>query len=413
MSLDDKLEYTQENSSNILILNNNRSLLADRRLALYSSDAAAFNRICGPLIAATADPADRAFSTQVAISAEMVSVSATFSRQIRHISAPRNVRDPSLILLFARDGNPRLRVGSSSEPLDVALVRSDVDFAVRPDKAEGACTVGCVVLENMPDLVARLPPAPVMPRSTADAPGGGPEELRDLGNRIVAWIAAPPPHAPGEASRYACQMTRLIRDHFASDAWTELATPPGRPTRSSVDGGRDLVAAVERYLRDHSGEAELTPARLARHCAVSVRKLYNAFAAADISLRATVLSYRLEEARRRLHERTVKKVTSVAYDTGFRDVSTFYRNFRREFGFSPRHNGEAPGGRKAAAGVRDGGEDREEARWQREAAAKRASIGHGQGSPPAGSPSPRDTLFRDHPRGTARPCSLPEKYRRR
>lgn len=332
MSLSEGREYVHGELNRALIINQKSPFLAERRLALQDTDPVAFNRICGPLIAATADPTDRLFSMEIGVSAEMVSISATFSRQIRHIAALQDKGSSDLIMLFTRSGTASLQVGSVKQPLEVALIGADVDFTIRAMKPGDACTVGCVALRSVPDLIAQMPQSLITPFQLA---GGNAGEqlnmLRECGERIVTWTPR-----DGGRSPDAVQLAQLILDRYAAGPWPggTATDTPGNPA------GRDIVAAVQRYLRQHASDAELTPARLARHCAVSVRKLYNAFAAADMSLRATVLSYRLEEARRQLHSRTVKKVTSIAYDAGFRDVSTFYRNFRREFGYPPRHTGD-------------------------------------------------------------------------
>ncbi len=340
MSLSERLDYVHGDYNNVLIINDNCLLPAGSQLAMRSAEPAVFNRVFGPLLAATAAPDDRTFSTQVSISVEMVSVSASFSRHIRHIAAPHESRDPSAILLFARHGAVSLAVGGMLHPLGMAVVSSDMDFTIRPERPGETCTVGWIALTAAPDLASRMPRLPVVTAPATERPfADDVERLRLLGEQIIESIPHSRSRALGEGARDAGELGRLIGKHLGGSlADRALVEAPG--VAIGLDGGSDIVARVQRFLRQHASDAELTPGRLARHCAVSVRKLYNAFAAADMSLRATVLSYRLEEARRQLHSRTVKKVTSIAYDTGFRDVSTFYRNFRREFGFSPRHNGD-------------------------------------------------------------------------
>lgn len=351
MSLSERLDYVHGDYNNVLIINDNCLLPAGSQLAMQSAEPAVFNRVFGPLLAATAAPDDRTFSTQVSISVEMVSVSANFSRHIRHIAAPHESRDPSAILLFARHGAVSLAVGGMLRPLGVAIVSSDMDFTIRPERSGETCTVGWIALASTPDLACQAPRLPVVTAPATEGPlSDSVERLRLLGEQIIESIPRSRSRTPGEGARDAGELGRLMREHLGGGiADNTLPDAPG--VVIGLDGNSDIVARVQRFLRQHASDAELTPGRLARHCAVSVRKLYNAFAAADMSLRATVLSYRLEEARRQLHSRTVKKVTSIAYDTGFRDVSTFYRNFRREFGFSPRHNGDGGASETAETSV--------------------------------------------------------------
>lgn len=329
--LSNKLDFIRQNSDGLLIANGDDLPAPDSQVAMHSADPTVFNRIWGPLIPATADPADCAFSARARISADVQAIAIDFSRHIRHLASPHKAHDDSVFLLFARQGDVVLRLGGALHPLDVAIIGADTDFTVRSTHPGDVCAIGGVMLRGVPDIVARL---------GGDAlfiAAGNPmrDMLHHAGERIIRRIDAPGKNIGTDSSGDVQRLATLIRSRQARDGLADQRMAAGH-------GGRDIVAAVQRCLREHVTDADMTPARIARHCAVSVRKLYNAFAEAGVSLRATVLSYRLEEARRQFQERSVKKVSTIAYDTGFRDVSTFYRNFRREFGFTPRHRNEAP-----------------------------------------------------------------------
>lgn len=364
----------------------------DGELMLQASDAMIFNRVCGPLLAATADPTDASFAAQVLMSAEVVAIDASHSRQVRHVATSRAARQTFLTIIFSRRGTVSLRLGGTLHRLDVAIIGPDTDFTVLPDREGDSCLTGALVIRSLPQIAALLRGTVILSGAEpCQTDGDWRNGLRVVGERLLRSMDPTSDYADDDRVRDILFLEELIRSHIRTLVPAEDGT--------SIAGGRvivpscrrrDLVTAVQNYLRDHAGNTDVTPARLARHCAVSVRKLYNAFSEAGLSLRATVLSYRLEEARHQLHAQMATKVASIAHDAGFRDVSTFYRNFRREFGFAPRRCNDTgePGGAV------------ESSEFAPEATARARLNLSKVGSAPA------NTLFKMQPRRHKKPFSL-------
>lgn len=104
------------------------------------------------------------------------------------------------------------------------------------------------------------------------------------------------------------------------------------------DGGNKarLANDIIEYIKKNLDNHDLGAGRIARQFNISQRKLYKIFEESGLSLRDTILHYRLEAARKELASSTDKKIINIAFDSGFNDVSTFYRNFKRKYGYSPR-----------------------------------------------------------------------------
>lgn len=418
LASNERLEYIYDNNGKLLLISNNDRMRGDGSLVMRCEDPISFNRLCGPLVSATASPDDNAFTAEVGVSSELLSVSATLSRQFRHGAGPQDLRHPAIVLILRHQGEAALRVGGMMVPLDIAIVSSDVDFTIRAMDPDGVCSVSYIVLMGMPELVARMPRSLIVPKavrnntSETNRQDSGRSALRDFGEQVVNLVSSSRYLNEADMQRFAGQFANLIHEQFERGEWIEPSAANGCEVGMTTGNGRDIITMVQRYLRQHSSDSDVTPGRIARHCAVSVRKLYNAFAMADMSLRATVLSYRLEEARRQLNARMVKKVTSIAYDAGFRDVSTFYRNFRREFGYSPRNSvvgglsqelatkecerhAEKPG-RLSVNGSHEAASDAVKAMQSQDTANN--------------TPLPRDTLFRHR---TPQPMGVPAKLSER
>jgi AraC family transcriptional regulator len=94
---------------------------------------------------------------------------------------------------------------------------------------------------------------------------------------------------------------------------------------------------IARALRliERAGHAPLTLAALAREAAMSRYHFLRSFTqVTGVTPHQYVLRLRLHRAAVRLR-RTCEAISTVAYDAGFNDLSTFNRRFRRMIGMSP------------------------------------------------------------------------------
>ena len=85
----------------------------------------------------------------------------------------------------------------------------------------------------------------------------------------------------------------------------------------------------------------LDPARVARAAGISVRSLHLALEPTGRSFSEHLTERRLTEARRLIDGGLARSVADAAFASGFNDVSTFYRAFRRAFDATPRDLAEA------------------------------------------------------------------------
>lgn len=122
-----------------------------------------------------------------------------------------------------------------------------------------------------------------------------------------------------------------------ADMAAELLTHALRPVLGGTDqdlSGEALWHTACAELRRHFADPTLTVDALARHLRVSRRHLEVVFARHDSSPAAHLRGLRLGEARELLR-RSQATVSSIAYATGFSDVNTFIRAFRRAHGQTP------------------------------------------------------------------------------
>ena len=175
-------------------------------------------------------------------------------------------------------------------------------------------------------------------------------------------LALPPELVRRAAPRLrASPLHDLVRDHLVrlSSSAGRLAVDPGAPSvgvatvelvralvvSAAADdrhGGavreETLLARLLAYARAHLTEADLGPRRLAAAHNISLRRLYQEFAAAGLHLEQWLITERLELARAQLVSRSGRhrSVAAVARSCGFADPSHFARRFRQAYGLTPR-----------------------------------------------------------------------------
>jgi len=109
--------------------------------------------------------------------------------------------------------------------------------------------------------------------------------------------------------------------------------------RAAQDGG--LRAArlqmIKQDIAENLDRPDLSAAALAERHRCTPRLLQRLFEAEGTTFTEYVLAQRLASAHRLLVDplRAGEKISSLAHDCGFSDVSYFYRVFRRHFGASP------------------------------------------------------------------------------
>lgn len=97
-----------------------------------------------------------------------------------------------------------------------------------------------------------------------------------------------------------------------------------------------LRHAVQEHLRAHASQPRLDMDEVARRHFVSRRRLYQVFEEVGQSPATYLRNERLRVAERLLRVAPNRTIESVAYEAGFRDVTTFARAFRRAHGCTPR-----------------------------------------------------------------------------
>lgn len=110
-------------------------------------------------------------------------------------------------------------------------------------------------------------------------------------------------------------------------------TPRKRP-------GRIGAAAWEQHLRhyveQHLGEPELNAQRIAEALGITSRYVQMIFARMQTTASQYILERRLQLVADRLRAESVSRISDLALEAGFSDLSHFCRRFRSRFGVSAR-----------------------------------------------------------------------------
>ncbi|WP_407194675.1 helix-turn-helix domain-containing protein [Bradyrhizobium sp. STM 3566] len=146
---------------------------------------------------------------------------------------------------------------------------------------------------------------------------------------LVAKIGARP-ESQSKAASLRQLLFDAVRQAFISDEETEIPVPEEGEARLE----RALLI-IERYLTDE----RLTPRWLANRLGISLRTLQREFSELDHSVTTYIRHRRLCLARDRLRrsgfEGDAMRISEIALDCGFSDISYFNRCFREAFDCKP------------------------------------------------------------------------------
>jgi len=113
------------------------------------------------------------------------------------------------------------------------------------------------------------------------------------------------------------------------------SVPQAQSRGDSVSECRRL--RIVRYVEDHLGEADLSPAKIAAAFRTTPRNVHMLFSRGGETLCRYILRRRLEECARLLTDRThlARTISDVAFDLGFSSLTHFGKVFHNQFGMSP------------------------------------------------------------------------------
>ena len=117
-----------------------------------------------------------------------------------------------------------------------------------------------------------------------------------------------------------------------------LALQAACQVSADVAGFPDGIhAAALALIRQNCWNPELGPDAVAAGLGCSRAKLYRVFSARDASVAKTIWNERLDQARRMLTapEHSSAYIADVAFRSGFIDMPTFNRMFKKRFGMTP------------------------------------------------------------------------------
>lgn len=131
---------------------------------------------------------------------------------------------------------------------------------------------------------------------------------------------------------------RLAGVHIADLVASAIgAQPTAEPVIEERSARSARLSAALGLIAQQVGDAELDPARIAGKLGVSVSYLHRLLQDSGKTFSEQVLDRRIERALRLLRDPRLsgRKISEIAMDCGFADLSHFNRSFRRRFGDTP------------------------------------------------------------------------------
>jgi AraC-like DNA-binding protein len=164
------------------------------------------------------------------------------------------------------------------------------------------------------------------------------ERKPGLVNIMASFLASMSTESLQLDSRSLIEVTRATNLLLSSMLRENLGDDPGR-----VHAAAELIAAVRQFIGSNISNPDLSPAVIADAFHISLRKLYRAFEEADVSIGREIRTQRLNQCAKDLRNPALReeKVSTIAARSGIDDAAKFSRQFKSQFGMSPREYREA------------------------------------------------------------------------
>ena len=168
-----------------------------------------------------------------------------------------------------------------------------------------------------------------MIRHVAGRQVSGANPARDAYVSLVTSLMAQPESLSESAS---LEMSTIVTSLASAMLRSAFESSPVMPTTNEA-----LLVAMTEFIRTHLSSPLLSPETVARAHFVSRRKLYEIFESSGETPADVIRRERVQRAASMLDDKGVTtSIADVAFMTGFSDVTTFTRAFRRYYGVTPR-----------------------------------------------------------------------------
>lgn len=158
---------------------------------------------------------------------------------------------------------------------------------------------------------------------------GGLNPARDA---YISLITSFMSESPTENSRDALEMSALVTSLASAMLRNAFESGPPHPTTSQA-----LFLTMLEFIRAHLNSPFLSPESLAQAHFISRRKVYEIFAEFDQSPAETIRLERIHYAAALIQDPaySTMSIADIAFQSGFSDVTTFTRAFRKVQGINP------------------------------------------------------------------------------
>lgn len=103
-----------------------------------------------------------------------------------------------------------------------------------------------------------------------------------------------------------------------------------------LDRKQNIANEALKIISRHFSNPDLTPELVAEKMGISLRQLQKSFKFIDETPHRKIQQTRIKAAAYLINQQSKPSISSIAYECGFNDLSTFYRIFRKNFGRSPK-----------------------------------------------------------------------------